>query len=323
MQMIGDDSYVTVVKQGSDAEKKGLSPGDQILAINGLTPTRSDLRKIQYLFLALRPQPGLELKVRDVNQKERTIGVAFQIRETRRIVDVSRGDYWDEIREAEKGSSLHKRRSLVVGDTIIWKFPSFAVDEKATDVMVGDSMKYKSMVIDLRGNSGGSVETLLHLVRHFFDHDVKIADVQKRSKAEPAIAKSHGPVFSGKIIVLIDSGSASASEVFAKVMQLEKRGMVVGDQSAGAVMEAEIFPHHFGRDRVIHFATEITRANLVMSDGKSLENVGVSPDIKLLPTAADLQSNRDPVLAHALALLGEKVSAEEAGRFFPAQWRDE
>jgi C-terminal processing protease CtpA/Prc len=197
------------------------------------------------------------------------------------------------------------------------------LDDRAADEMIGQSMKYKSMVLDLRGNSGGSVDTLLHLIRHFFDHDVKVADVEMRTKTETSIAKSRGPVFPGKLIVLTDSQSASASEVFARVVQLEKRGVVVGDQSAGAVMEAEVFPHRIGLDRVIFFAAEITRANLVMSDGKSLENVGVSPDVQLLPTAADLHNNRDPVLAHALSLLGEKVSAEEAGKFFPAQWRED
>ncbi len=323
MQMIGDACYVTAVKPGSDAETKGLAPGDQILTINALVPSRTDLHKIGYLFEVLRPQPGLQLQVRDVNGKERTLGIAFHIRETRRIVDVGRGDFWDEIRESEKNLSLNRRRSVAVGDTIVWKFPSFMVDEKAADEMISQSMKYKSMVLDLRGNSGGSVDTLLHLVRHFFDHDVKVADVQMRTKTETSIAKSRGPVFPGKLIVLMDSQSGSASEVFARVVQLERRGVVVGDQSAGAVMEAEVFPHHLASNRVIYFAAEITRANLVMSDGKSLENVGVSPDVPLLPTAADLHNNRDPGLAHALSLLDEKVSAEEAGKLFPVQWRED
>lgn len=325
MQMIGDACYVTAVKPGSDAETKGLAPGDQILTINALVPTRADLHKIQYLFGVLRPQlPGLQLQLRDMNGKERTLGIAFHIRETRRIVDVGRGDSWDEIRESEKSRTLDRRRSVAVGDTIIWKFPSSMVDEKAADAMIGHSMKYKSMVVDLRGNSGGSVDTLLlHLVRHLFDHDVKIADVQMRTKTETSIAKSRGPVFAGKLVVLIDSQSKSASEVFARVVQLEKRGVVVGDQSAGAVMEAEVFPHHIDIDRVIFFVAEITRANLVMSDGNSLENVGVSPDVQLLPTAADLHNSHDPVLAHALSLVGERVSAEEAGKFFPVQWPED
>lgn len=323
MQMIGENCYVTAVKPGSDAEKKGLSPGDQILKINGLVPTRTDLNKIQYLFGVLRPQPGFSLLVRSPKHEDRTLDVAFQIRQTRHILDASRADdFWDEIRESQKGRSLYQRRSVAVGEVIVWKFPTFAVDEKAADTMIGDSMKYQSMIIDLRGNGGGSVETLLHLIRHFFDHDVKVADVQRRNKMDEAKAKSRNPVFPGKLIVLVDSRSASASEVFAKVMQLEKRATVLGDRSAGAVMEAEFHSHRLGLTQILYYGTEITRANLIMADGNSLEGIGVSPDVEKLPTADDLRSGRDPVLADALALLGQKTSPEEAGKFFPVQWRE-
>jgi C-terminal processing protease CtpA/Prc len=324
MQMIGENCYVTVVKPGSDAEKKGLAPGDQIVKINGLVPTRADFHKIQYLFGVLRPQPGLELLVRGPKQEERTLDVAFQIRPTRHIIDASRSDeFWDEIRESQKGRPLYQRRSVVVGDTIVWKFPTFAVDEKAADAMIGDSMKYKSMIIDLRGNGGGSVETLLHLIRHFFDSQIKVADVQRRNKTDVAVAKSRSPTFTGKLVVLIDSRSASASEVFARVMQLEKRATILGDHSAGAVMEAELHSHRFGLTQIIYYATEITRANLIMADGKSLENVGGSPDIEQLPTPDDLHNGRDPALAKALTLVGQTTSPEEAGKFFPAQWRED
>jgi hypothetical protein len=73
------------------------------------------------------------LLVRSPNQEERTLGVAFHIRETPRIVGVT--DIWDEIRESEKGRHLYQRQSRVVGETVIWKFPSFAVDENAADVI--------------------------------------------------------------------------------------------------------------------------------------------------------------------------------------------
>jgi C-terminal processing protease CtpA/Prc len=53
-----------------------------------------------------------------------------------------------------------------------------------------------------------------------------------------------------------------------------------------------------------------------MSDGGSLERVGVTPDEAVIPTAADLAAERDPVLARAVAFLGGSLSADEAGRFY-------
>lgn len=64
------------------------------------------------------------------------------------------------------------------------------------------------------------------------------------------------------------------------------------------------------------FGTSITVADLQMSDGGRLENVGVTPDETVLPTGADLAAGRDPVLARAITLFGGTMTAEEAGRFY-------
>ena len=58
-----------------------------------------------------------------------------------------------------------------------------------------------------------------------------------------------------------------------------------------------------------------------MSDGKSLENVGVTPDEVAIPSGADLAAGRDPVLAHAASLVGIALDAEKAGKLFPKEWR--
>jgi C-terminal processing protease CtpA/Prc len=107
-------------------------------------------------------------------------------------------------------------------------------------------------------------------------------------------------------------------------MQIEKRGTVIGDRSAGAVMTSRFFPHtlgqdFYGRGSLAFYGTSITVADLKMSDGFSLEKVGVTPDEVLLPTGADLAAGRDPVLARAITLLGGTMTAEQAGKFYPRQ----
>jgi len=59
-----------------------------------------------------------------------------------------------------------------------------------------------------------------------------------------------------------------------------------------------------------------------LADGKSLENVGVVPDVTVLPTAEDLSTGHDPVLARAAAELGVSLTSEQAGKLLPMVWRE-
>ena len=138
---------------------------------------------------------------------------------------------------------------------------------------------------------------------------------------KPMKTKSSGTRYEGKVIVLIDSRSASASEIFARTIQLEKRGVVIGDRSSGAVMRARHFPHQLGFDTVIPYGVSVTDADVIMSDGKSLEKTGVTPDELLLPTGAEMAAKRDPVLVRAAALAGVTLDPEKAGSLFPIEWR--
>jgi len=86
-QMIGDRCFVTQVRSGSDAAAKGLKPGDQLLTINAIAPTRDTTWKIQYMYSALRPQPNLRLVLQDQAGQQRTVDVTSRIRETKRSPD--------------------------------------------------------------------------------------------------------------------------------------------------------------------------------------------------------------------------------------------
>lgn len=161
------------------------------------------------------------------------------------------------------------------------------------------------------------MSSLGELTSNFFDEQVTIGTVKERKSVKRLVVESRGKKkYTGKLVVLIDSESASASEIFARVIQLEKRGIVVGDQSAGAVMEAQAFTYTHGIDSLVPYGVSITVADLIMKDGQRLEKVGVTPDEKVLPTAADLANKRDPVLARAAEILGFKMTPVEAGVIF-------
>jgi carboxyl-terminal processing protease len=231
-------------------------------------------------------------------------------------------DFWNLIRDEENEEHLMRIRYAEMGDELlVSQFPRFFFDQTEVDRLIDKARKHKALIVDLRGNPGGAVDTLKYLLGGIFDNEVKIGDRVGRKEHKPEVAKSGGHnIFTGKVTVLVDSKSASASELFARVVQLEKRGIVIGDRSSGSVMEAKHYSHQMGSDTVVFYGASITDADIIMSDGKSLEHRGVTPDEVVLPTAADLASGRDPVLAHAAGLFGVKLTPEDAGKMFPFEW---
>jgi C-terminal processing protease CtpA/Prc len=185
-------------------------------------------------------------------------------------------------------------------------------DEDKFYDLSGKIRKDKALIVDLRGNPGGLVNSLEYFIDMFFDHDMKLCDKVQRKKTSPEVVKrAHSMYFPGKLIVLVDSESASAAEIFARVIQLEKRGTVIGDRTSGSVMEATGF--YFASSGV-EYGAEVTVANLIMTDGNSLEHRGVNPDEVAFPQPLDLASGRDPVLARAAQELGVTLSPETAGK---------
>jgi len=327
MQMFGDKCYIVAVKPGSDAEAKGLKEGDEVYTIDGFGPVRQNLWKIQYTYQALRPRPGVRFVVIKPDGKQQELDVMAKVNQGKRVLNLTGSgagtDIFDLIRQQENQERLDRHRYYELGgELLIWKMPAFDLDEVIVDDMVGKAKKRKAMILDLRGNGGGYETTMLRLISNVFDRDIKLGDVKRRKETKPLLAKTRGDnVFSGKLIVLIDSRSGSAAELFARIVQLEKRGTVIGDVSSGMVMRSRPYNHELGLDTVIFYGASITDADIIMSDGKSLERVGVIPDELKLPTPSDLAAKLDPVLAYAASLAGVTISPEKAGGMFPIEWK--
>jgi carboxyl-terminal processing protease len=198
---------------------------------------------------------------------------------------------------------------------------TFMRSDTSIDSAISRARDCKTLILDLRGNGGGIVDIEKRLTGYFFDKDVKIGDEKTRKDTKESIAKTRGSgIFKGDLIVLVDHDSASAAEVFAKVIQLQKRGKIIGDRTRGAVMTSRFFPLESGIGNILPFGTSVTVGDLIMTDGKSLEKIGVTPDEIVLPTAQDLAASKDPVLAYAIKLAGIDVTPEKAGTFFPFEW---
>lgn len=327
MQMIGDRCFAVAIKPGSDAEAKGLKEGDEIISVDGLRPTRENMWRLHYLYYNIRPRPGMRLVVMKPDGKqEQQLDVAAKISGGQKEINLTFSGLGYDIkkldREAEDAARLYRQRFEEVEDVFIWKMPQFDMEKVRVDEIMDKAKNRKALILDMRGNPGGYEEAMLRLIGNFFEQDVKVGEIKRRKETKPLIAKTRGGnAYKGKLIVLIDSKSMSAAEVFARVMQLEKRATLIGDRSAGLVMRSINHYHEIGVGIVIPYAVSITDADLIMSDGKSLEHSGVQPDEVKLLSGANMAARRDTVLAYALSLAGVTITPEKAGALFPLEWK--
>lgn len=322
VRMYGDKCFVYLVKPKSDAEAKGLKVGDQIVSIEGFRPNRKDLWKMMYYYNIVSKRPQIKMTVLSPgNSEPREIVIESKIKKLQNVITwETLSDLFDTSGKSDIDYNYFKR----LGGISIWKMPSFSVEPETVDISMGKIKDSTSLILDLRSNGGGYVVTLERLAGFMFDKDLTIAELKARKPMDAQKSKTKGSsVYKGKLIVLVDSNSGSAAEIFARLVQLEKRGIVLGDVSAGAVMQARTFIATTGANSEVAYGASITNADVIMSDGKSLEHVGVIPDELILPTGDDIANDRDPVLARAIELLGGKVSADEAGKFFQYKWKDD
>jgi carboxyl-terminal processing protease len=318
---VGDNCYIIAVQPDSDAFKQGIKPGDELISLEGFAVTRENFWKLQYAFEGLAPRSGMNMTLRSPGGKTHTTLVNAKVVKLPKQLDIFGPGEW--FRSKELGR-LWEPRVVEMGDELmIWKLPQFNIDEGEIDKYIRLARKHRGLILDLRGNPGGGELVLSRLLASVFDRDVILGDKIQRHQTKPWKVKSRGAVstYSGKLLVLIDSQSASAAEIFARVTQIEKRALVIGDRSAGMVMESRHSFFSAGQFDPIVAGVSVTEADLRMTDGKSLERVGVNPDKVVLPKPEDLAANRDPTLAVAAAELGVQLTPEQAGKLFPTRWR--
>jgi C-terminal processing protease CtpA/Prc len=195
MQLFGDTAFITRVRPGTDAESK-VSPGDQVLGLNGFAVNREDFAALEYALNSLSPQPGSRLALRSPAGRDREVLVTAKIRQGKKTLNLTGtdggGDIWELIREAEGEDHLGRQRYVEIGDVVIWKMPEFFLNESEVDRLFGIARKHKTLILDLRGNPGGTVDTLERMVGNVLDYDFKIADRVGRKQMKPQLAKTRG-----------------------------------------------------------------------------------------------------------------------------------
>ena len=163
------------------------------------------------------------------------------------------------------------------------------------------------LIMDLRSNSGGSLDEAVSLVGLFFDEG-PVVQVQHWNGRKTVLSDSDpSTYYDGPLIVLVDRFSASAAEIFAAAIQDYQRGLVIGDNAThgkGTVQTLHSLKKLVGNRALLKTlkpgSLKITTAKFYRVNGASTQNIGVTPDI-IIPSFRDKMELSESVLPNALA----------------------
>lgn len=311
----GDEIRIYEVKEKGAAAKAGLQVGDRLLRINGFNVERSSFDLLMIYMRALRPVADMEIVFSRRDEPPRTVRVEGKVKQGKILWDISglTFDIWELLRELDIEEETFDTKNYEdgIGYLRLPHFTGRTFYKMFLKGKVDDIKKSRAVIIDLRGNPGGAVDSLTYLCSFFESEPTVIANMVGRKKSEPIKVKPRRPNLSGPLFILVDSQSASAAEIFARHFQRTGRAVVIGDTTSGRVNISRSYEYKVGMDVAIYYGLQVAMARAVLPDGEELEKRGVTPDKVCIPTEEDLREEHDPCKDMALVLARKALGTTE------------
>jgi carboxyl-terminal processing protease len=305
LRLIGSKFIVSKIDKNSSAEYAGMKLGYAVETINEVSlpillakvraysPTPSTMNRylpieIVHFFLNGEKDSLVHLTYLDEKNQPKEISLP---RERLRSTTVSVAANFPDAQLSFETQSLNDDVGLV-------QFNVFAmpVIEKFCDALTEFKGK-KALILDLRGNLGGSMAVVIGLTGMLAERDVDLGKAIYRSGAEPLRGQAKAKHFTGRIVVLVDGMTASAAEMLAASLQDSHRALIVGDKTAGETLPAVAVDLPTGARMLYPIA------NYQSAAGTFLEVNGVVPDYPVALDQASLLQGRDAQIERALALV--------------------
>jgi carboxyl-terminal processing protease len=274
-ELVRDDDHPKVLSPIDDtpAALAGLRPGDVILAIDG---TSTDAMSLKDAVDRLRGDAGSKVTMTILRQGQKPFDVTL----TRAIIRVA-----------------SVKSHLEPGHIGYVRITTFTEKTQTEFVDALDQLKRQSggkldgLVLDLRNDPGGLLDTAVDVARDFLDGGT-VVSIRGRSPDEDETFDAHpdGDRLNGvPVVVLINGASASASEIVAGALQDRHRAAILGTRSFGKGSVQTIIPLDG------HGALRLTTARYYTPSGRSIQGLGITPDQVVLPPKSEVIADAEVV----------------------------
>jgi carboxyl-terminal processing protease len=283
------DGIITVITPlvGSPAARADIRSGDQIIAIDAVSV---DPANLQDAIARMRGRPGSRISV-TVQRDGEAISHEMR-RETIRVASV----YYEELSPSYgyvRVSQFNDKTARELGRAID------ALQESQGGMLDG-------LILDLRNNPGGVLDAAVDVSDLFLDSGLIVTADGRTPDARFIRSAHHGDVLDGaELVVLVNDGSASASEIVAGALQDHSRAVVIGTTTFGKGLVQTVMPLSKGR------AIKLTTSRYYTPSGDSIHEIGITPDVYVeatpgypnLSLTGDVDRENDAQLLEAIERL--------------------
>jgi carboxyl-terminal processing protease len=276
--------YLTIVSPMPDspAEAAGLRPGDKVIAIDGEDMTGIDGNLVIRRVLGpAGTQVNMTIRRDGPEGSEPQI---FEVEITRAKITVPSLDG-----EIMEGNIAYIR---------LFNFADNTAPELREELQALLEQNPDGLILDLRNNGGGFLTTAIEVTSEFIGEGVLMVEIFGDGRREVYEAISGGLATDIPLVVLINEGSASASEILAGAVQDYQRGTLVGVTTFGKGSVQTWVPLSQEQG-----AIRVTIARWLTPKERQIHGVGLAPDVVVELTEEDIAAERDPQLEQALELL--------------------
>ena len=284
VEVVSEDGLIRIISpmDGSPAKKAGIQAGDLIIKIDSTAVQSVDVSKAVDM---LKGEPGTEVVLTIIRESERsplTIPVVRDVIKTESIKGELIDNEFGYIR-----LSQFQERSAEEMKTAIEDLNKQAAAKKA---------KVKGLILDLRNNPGGVLDQAAEIADLFLESGLIVYTQGRDPASRIDFVANPGDILAGApLVVLINGGSASASEIVAGAIQDQRRGVVAGEKSFGKGSVQSVVNLADGQ------GMKYTTALYYTPNGRSIQGEGISPNIELLSLNVDSERNSNFIREENLA----------------------